>query len=222
MTTGARQPRSQWYVRKGSAAEWTHIANTNTAPDTRTAVTIAGSVDANTAWEKRGSGDNTFTAINWTVNTASTDAVMLSGPTQYNGVRLTLFMHQAPTTEDLNRQPQEALDARAFKEKELGIEHGNRMGEIGAQGANALRVAQQRPDKMQGAARQYIFDRPILPGKGGQSDPSLSLSLTILRFPRRSKRDSSRQLPSLTLASAPARKQSGWPCGSWNAMTMVS
>jgi hypothetical protein len=47
-------------------------------------------------------------------------------------------------TEDLNRQPQEALDARAFREKELGLEGSQRMREIGAQGSNALRVANAR------------------------------------------------------------------------------
>lgn len=48
-------------------------------------------------------------------------------------------------TEDLNRQPQERQDTRAFREKELGLEHANRLGEINATGANALRVQQARP-----------------------------------------------------------------------------
>lgn len=50
-------------------------------------------------------------------------------------------------TEDLNRQPQEAIDTRNFTTARDATQHGYQMGEIGAQGANALRVANVRhPD----------------------------------------------------------------------------
>lgn len=54
---------------------------------------------------------------------------------------------------DLNRQPQEALDQRAFQSARDKTQHGYQMGEIGAQGANALAVANVRhPDAATGAA----------------------------------------------------------------------
>jgi hypothetical protein len=61
----------------------------------------------------------------------------------------------AAQTEDLNRQPQEALDARAFQTARDKTQHGYQLGEIGASGANALAVANVRhPEAASPAASQ--------------------------------------------------------------------
>lgn len=52
--------------------------------------------------------------------------------------------HMTAQTADLERQPQEALDARNFQTARDKTQHGYQMGEIGAQGANAMAVANVR------------------------------------------------------------------------------
>jgi len=57
-------------------------------------------------------------------------------------------------TEDLNRQPQEAIDTRNFQTARDKTLHGYQLGEIGASGANALAVANVRHPDAAGSQAQ--------------------------------------------------------------------
>lgn len=52
--------------------------------------------------------------------------------------------HMGAQADDLERQPQEALDQRSFAQMMADLTHKHRLGEIGATGANAVRVANIR------------------------------------------------------------------------------
>lgn len=69
-------------------------------------------------------------------------------------VRLATTRHLDASTADLTGKPAATEAANAFRLKELGAEHTNRMGEIGAQGSNAVRIAGMRPK----TAPQVFFD----------------------------------------------------------------
>jgi hypothetical protein len=85
----------------------------------------------------------------------------------------TRLAHMQAQTEDLARQPQEALDTRAFQEHMAGVQGDQRMRQIQAEGAIQRSIAAMRQENAPGPQPQIFYDADNKPHaiqfSGGQA-----------------------------------------------------